>query len=325
MLVIIRSYASEALLHSGELDSALSAHLLWTIEQARELGTLFLGADPDRADQMIVALFDNFLAAFDYAQRAGRVQDAAQLAFALSEYLILEGRFEIVSRWFSDLSTVDLAAADHARVLMLDAVASYFRGVYNLASEEAIETLDAALELAEQLPDLDLVAEICTELGAVHWAAGSGLSEGYYHRALELGSSYTRIRALNGLGGVRAAHADHTGALKYFQESAHLARAAGYITREIIGQFNSAHSLSVLGRHDEARAILIACLERARRSVRALVPGICESLGECALASGNIREAISWFRDGAQDALAMGNTATAHALQTRLDSLNPVS
>jgi cation transport ATPase len=101
-----------------------------------------------------------------------------------------------------------------------------------------------------------------------------------------------------------------------------LAHESGFVTREIIGRFNSAHSLSALGRHDEARAGLIACLEPARRTVRALVPGICESLAECALATGDRAAAVSWFREGSGIAHSMGNIPATKAMLERLAELS---
>lgn len=326
MLVIIRRFAFEALTVAGDLETATQRHLDWTLERSDELVARYLGADPEEADAEIVTLFDNFLTAFDHALRAGRASDAAHLAVTLSEYLTLQGRIEIADRWFGALGQVELPAADRARVVMFAGVFSYFRGIHNLAGDAAIRDLDQALELAERLSDDELIGRVCAELGAVHWAAEhTGQAESYFQRALELGSTYTRVRTLNGLGGVRAVQDEHEEALGYFRESVRLAREAGFVTREIIGRFNTAHSLSALGRHEEARGALIACLEPARRTVRALVPGICESLAECALATGDKAAAVSWLREGSGIAQSMGNVPATNAMLERLAALSTSS
>jgi tetratricopeptide (TPR) repeat protein len=322
MLMVIRRFALDALASAGELESVTECHLAWSLERSAELAEAFLGAEPERSDAEISALFDDFAAAFEHALDAERHGEAARLAVSLAEYLVLEGRFEIAHRWFVTLKSLELAAADRVRVLMFAGVTSYFRGIHNLDADAALGDLRQALALAEELGDDELIGEVCVELGAVHWSAGSDAAEAYYRRALACGSTYTRVRTLNGLGGIRSVDEHHADALAHFRASVDLAHEAQLLTREIIGQFNAAHCLLQLGRHDEARELLTTSLEPARRTVRALVPGICESLAECARATGDRAAAVSWLQEGIAIARAMGNTPTASAMLEALAELS---
>ena len=321
MLMIIRQFARQTLTAAGEFDATAQRHVAWALERASELSAKFLGAEPEQADAQLLALFDDFLAAFEHALAASRDSDAAQLAADLSEYLILEGHFEIATRWFNELKLLALTDDDRANVLLQAGVLSYFRGVHNLAGDEAKAELDQALELAERVHNDELTGRVCAELGAVHGVTQSGMGELYYRRALDLGSSYTRVRALNGLGGLAYLQGEYENALSYFGESVKAARAERFATREVIGQFNIANCILKLGRVDDAHAALLACLAPARRAVRALVPAICESLAECAVAAGDTETAVRWLREGASIAQTSGNAPVAHALLEKLEAL----
>jgi CHAT domain-containing protein/predicted negative regulator of RcsB-dependent stress response len=186
---------------------------------------------------------------------AGTLFDQGVKAFA-------RGAFEeAASSWSGAATSYEREKNPSARITALVhlAQAQSALGQYR----QAVGSLGAALELAEQLGDLRRIASIVASLGNAHIALGPPETAAMYlDRALavsrQLGDSTLTASILNNRGNLLATQEKNAEAIAAYKESAEIAKQAGQWLLRARALTNAATTLRRTGAAQESRDLLDA-------------------------------------------------------------------
>ena len=113
-LSVIREYAREQLVTTGEADRARRAHLAYYTGYAEELGSAVDRAVAGELETILDSLDaekPNFRAALDHARQVSDPVAALRIAGALSRYAYLRGHYAEVRQWLDDAVTASATDA----------------------------------------------------------------------------------------------------------------------------------------------------------------------------------------------------------------------
>ena len=174
---------------------------------------------------------------------------------------------EAASSWSSAASAYERERKPNGRITALVhlAQAQSALGQYR----QAVGSLGAALELAEQLGDLRRIASIVAGLGNAHIALGPPeTAELYLSRALsvarQVGDSTLTAVILNNRGNLLVTQQKNAEAIAAYKESAELAKQAGHRLLRARALTNAAAVLRQTGAAQESRELLDAASDELR-------------------------------------------------------------
>ncbi|MET0486393.1 MAG: tetratricopeptide repeat protein, partial [Candidatus Rokuibacteriota bacterium] len=174
---------------------------------------------------------------------------------------------EAASSWSGAASAYEREGKTSARITALVhlAQAQSALGQYR----QAVGSLGAALELAEQLDDLRRIASIVAGLGNAYIALGPPeTAEMYLYRALavsrQTGDSTLTAVILNNRGNLLVAQQKNAEAIAAYKESATLAKQAGHPLLRARALTNAATTLRQTGAAQESRDLLDAASDELR-------------------------------------------------------------
>ncbi len=224
----------------------------------------------------------------------------------------------------SEASTLDLVVSLRTQGYCLDHLSRY---------SEALATGLKALELANQLSDLRMIASVDNILGTVYWrlADYSSALDHYIHglRLLEIEPDPgEEVFLLQGLGALHYEIGDYEEALKYSKRSIDL--YPGDITAKVIGLNNTAFILHQMKRDEEALPYALQAWELyGDEQFSVGKPELLHTLGSIHLQTGNIERATAYFEEVArvaeeqenplQKANALFGICQIHRIQGKLE------
>jgi diguanylate cyclase (GGDEF)-like protein len=198
----------------------------------------------------------------------------------------------------AEASKLDLALSLRAQGYCLDHLSRY---------SDALKTTLKAIELANQLGDLRLVASIDNVLGNIylHLADFSSSLDHYMHglRVMEIQPNpEEKVFLLQGLGVLYYEIEDYEEALKYFKRSIETVLPIN-VTGRAIGLNNIAYTLYVMKRNEEALPYALEAMDLYGDepfSVGKLE--LMHTLGSIYMRMGEIERALSYFEEVVQEA-----------------------
>ncbi len=295
LLEIVRQYAREHLVASGEATPLLQRHAAWYLALAEEAGSGLEGAEQARWLRQLAVEHDNLRAALRWAiggvGGVGGVGGAApssslalRLCTALWRFWESHGYLTEGYDWcLRALALPDVAPATRAGALLGAERLAYWRD--NVAAATA--HLEEVVALARSHDDQPLLATALTHLGHVALITDRAAARRLYAESLALGQALgdRRIEAgnLSGLGNVAIRLQDYVAARPLLEAA--LERANG------------------TGLHSEA-AFILRCLGR-----------IAFAGGELATAQGYYERCIARWRElGNRSEVAVFQGELAHLL-----------
>jgi tetratricopeptide (TPR) repeat protein len=232
MLETIRQYGELQFHEIAERDEARRKQLSWCLSLAEQAEVdLSAGHEQQRWLAILAAEHDNMRAALEcgYGNEAG-VESALRIAVALVNFWYLRGHLSEGRRWLARaedrLDDIDLVI--RAKAHLSAGVLAWGQGDHATAQREYV----ASLGLWEQLGDRERCAAVLTNLGMAHFEAERNCAR----------------------------------ARQCLEESLHIYQTLGRAHRVPMVQLNLAAVCIAEGRHDEANALLDACLRAFEQS-----------------------------------------------------------
>jgi predicted ATPase/DNA-binding SARP family transcriptional activator len=270
MLETIREFAVELLETSGEAERVRRRHCEYVLAEVEAAAAAF-ASNADPGDAFLGLLdqeHDNLRRALAWAAEAGALELEVRLAAAARWFWVIRGFLSEGRRFFDDIfvRTVDAPKPLRALALAHGATFPYRQGETGLAKQLWQEALD----LYRELGDLEGVARITGELGAIA-VAESDFDRGIamYEECAEMfrqqGRTARLAIALGNLGAIANMRGDRTTAVRHLTEAIALTREIGDDDSLAINLHNIARSELALGRPDEGRAALSESITLARR------------------------------------------------------------
>jgi predicted ATPase/DNA-binding XRE family transcriptional regulator/Tfp pilus assembly protein PilF len=313
---LIRQYAHERLLRSGELEDARNRHLEFMMALAEEAKEKLSGPEQILWLDRLEEDNDNLRAALEWSlryeetktkvsdnQRAQTAQDAIRLAGLL--YLFWKRR----SHWAEGREWLRRALAQSAglpgtreRIHALDAAA--LLAVEQADTRSARQLAEENLRLTQELGDENSIASALNTLGLVRWkqkdhAGARSLCEQGLALFRELGDQFAVADTLHSLGHITINQGDLEAAQSYLEESL-------WITQELGNKIGFVEALGDLGLvaylqgdYPTAQSRLEDSLVRFREAN--LLPGTVSALnrlGDLARCQGDFEKADRLYTDG---------------------------
>jgi tetratricopeptide (TPR) repeat protein len=149
LLETVRKYALERLDESGERDNARRQHALYVVELARSANVTIEADGPMRHD-LVIRERDNIRAALDWAQDAGEIDLALELAALLENYWVTNSPLEARHRLGELLQRAgDAPIGLQAHALRVYASTGFTLGEYDDAKREYEASLDGYRRLGD--------------------------------------------------------------------------------------------------------------------------------------------------------------------------------
>lgn len=199
---------------------------------------------------------------------------------------------------YDDASILDLVLSLRTQGYCLDHLSRY---------SEALTTARRAMELANQVGDLRIVASIDNVLGNIFWRlADYSSSLDHYMHGLRLvkvePDPELEVFLLQGLGVLHFEIGDFEEALKYFRDSIQWINSRD-ITGQAIGLNNTAYTLHRMKRNEEALPFALQALELyGNESFSVGWLELLHTLGSIYLEMGDIERSSWYFQEVAQAA-----------------------
>ncbi len=231
MLEIVREYAREALIASGEAESVRGRHRDYFLDLAEQAAPDLRGPRQGSWMARLDVEHDNLLAALEWSLAAGDAARLLRLAAALWRFWNTRGFWQEGQEWMERALTADPAAATPAR-----ANAAFGAGVlawYRHDYARAESLLEESRRLADAQGDLRLAADALRQLALV------ASSRQDHDRARELAEAslemFERLGDKWGIAAVSRLLGYHTqGSVGMHQtDRVDLSQAAAYIERSL--------------------------------------------------------------------------------------------
>jgi predicted ATPase/DNA-binding NarL/FixJ family response regulator len=270
MLEIVREYARESLIDSGEVEGARQRHRDYFLDLAEQADAELRGPRQGSWISRLEVEHDNLLAALEWSLAAGDREQLLRLAASLWRFWNVAGFWGEGQEWLERALSFGPIAASPAR-----AYAAFGAGVlawYRHDYSRAEELLEESRRLAEAAGDLRLAADALRQL------ALAASSRQDHDRARELAETSLRLfEALNDKWGIAAAsrllgfHLSG-GVGLHMTDRIDLPRAAAYLERSLSlarelsdgrGIANSLAGLSDIARQQQAFSQAVALAEQA--------------------------------------------------------------
>jgi non-specific serine/threonine protein kinase len=302
LLELIREFASEKLVESGELDAARKAHLATFIDLAERAAPNLTGPDQRVWSAVLKNDHDNLREALAQADPGREAEQALRLGAALWRFWVMQGHLrEGHARLQGVLALSGASRPSEARAQVLNGLGTIVFTYLGFA--EARPILEDALSVCRTLQYRKGLALALNSLGFVRFHLGdydgarAVCSEGLALNR-ELGETRGVAVALNNLGWLT----NHTGEFKdsvaFFEESLLYRRNVKDPRGIGFALINMAWSLIYWGRFDRARKNL----EEAEAMVRSLddaqIPAwAVEMRGYLHLAQGEFDDAVRLLQE----------------------------
>jgi predicted ATPase/Flp pilus assembly protein TadD len=243
LLEMVRQYAHEALVESGELESVSDKHLEFFLGLAERAEPELIGPNQaewlERADRE----HDNLRAALAWSLKSGGEEAGLRLAYVLWQFWDVRGHLSEGRKW------LDKVLAKNAGVSALRA--KVLNGAGRLACHQgdypkAHAFHEESLALYRELEDKRGIASQLNNLGIIaSYQADHQAARSLYERSLaihrQIGNKLGTANTLNNLAGVAEEEGDYPRARALYEESLGLYRELG-------NKGSIASSLSGLGR-----------------------------------------------------------------------------
>ena len=248
MLAVVREYARELLVESGEVTATRERHASYFVTLAEAAEPALYGPDHVAWLERLEREHDNLRAALRWAREVGDVETGLRLAGALSWFWWVRGHLGEGRRWVEKLLEQDAAneegsARGYVRAKALLGAGRLAFGQGDLA--RAARMFGESLAMYRGLGDESGTASVLVELGQLVRAQGDqdravALSEQGLALSRKLGNHRIAAIALNTLGHIERHRGNREGATARHEESlTHF--------REIGEQRGIAYALASLG------------------------------------------------------------------------------
>ncbi|HEX2289879.1 MAG TPA: LuxR C-terminal-related transcriptional regulator, partial [Pseudonocardiaceae bacterium] len=119
---LLRDYAHQYLMHSGEWASLQRRHAQWCVSLAEQAGVGLVSSRTDRWVGQVRGNHDNIRSAFEFCLRNGLPGEAVRLAVGLADYWMIESRTAEGRRWLAQaLAEPSLSPGDRSAALTIAA------------------------------------------------------------------------------------------------------------------------------------------------------------------------------------------------------------
>jgi tetratricopeptide (TPR) repeat protein len=311
---LLREYAAEKLLASGETAQIKAAHLNYFLELAETAASQGDGAEQIEWLDRLETDNDNLRAALSWALTSGRQEAGLRLAVALYRFWYWRNHYREGRQWLEATlaDSQSLPPALRAQALRTVGVLSLELNDYAGAEPH----LQESLVLFRRLEDRRGAAATLNSLGVM------AFSQNLYGRAIrlleeslslrrQLEDNYSLSTPLNNLGLVALAQGEHKAARDYFAEALALDRASGDAMGVAVSLSNLAATMLEEGLHEEAQAYFEECLLLFQELGDKEGSAEClEGLATTMIHQGNVKQATRLW--GAAEALRERIHAPVH-------------
>lgn len=303
MLEIIRDYALEQLMASGELEAMQSQHAAYYLRLAEMADVELRGGAQQVAWLNRLELeHDNVRAALRWSLDRRDIELALRLSGALWRFWYWHSHFDEGNRWLE----LALAQARRARGVPMPILAKALEAAGNLMSvqgdyKRAIALFEESLAFWQMTGNRPEIARALIALGIVVYDQGDdrraqALFEASLALQRELGDRLGIAHALNSLGCVMNNRGEHKRAMALFEESLTLFRALRVEWGITYALVNLGRASLYLGRAEQARPLLEEGLALCRGlGNKAIIAEYLEGLAGVAGLQGHPRAAARLF------------------------------
>ena len=265
MLETVRAYAVLALTAAGERDDALEGLARYCAAEAASAGAGLVGSAQAEWLDRVRDDLDNYRAALGWLLERGRAGEAADIAWHLLFFWLIQGRGTEGLQWYEHtLNVPRLAPATESKALVGASVMWFTQG----HPGHARNGLTRALTVGRDVADGDVVAMAENLFGHVEQAVGNlDAARERFTRSVEqfrtLSSAWGIGNALMGMAGVALATGDIEQAERVLDEATAVLRQAGpwFLNLPLYIRANLAVQR---GRADEAIALVRESLTCSR-------------------------------------------------------------
>lgn len=223
---LLRQFAADKLLESGQAGQSRHRHLHYYLALAEQLEPHFFGSQCVISMGRVEIEHDNFRAALDWAAQAGAVESGLQLAGALGWFWNRRVHSSEGREWLIKFLAAGSQSATALRAKALHHILELSCELSDL--ECAVSLHPQAQTLAGEVDDLRVKAWLLTSLGFTTYTPQD--KRAYYEDALvlfrQLGDQWGICETLGRLASVSLTRADFVHAEALLEESIRLARQA---------------------------------------------------------------------------------------------------
>ncbi len=329
LLEVIREYAAEQLLSSGEAEAVRRRHAQYFLALAVQARSKLRGPEQVAWLDRLEGELDNLRAALDWAHSAGEVAFGLKLAGALGLFWNLRGYLQ-EGRTYLYRAIADDATAPSADIgariwaLMFELLLDFRQGAYTEATARGKEALALARDAGNRLG----VCHALHNLGLIaHEQGDYAGAEAYYKEALvlrrEIGDRVGIGLTLSNLGFVARETGDYAHAITYVEESIALLRGANDEWGLATALNTLADAVHDAGDLPRAEALFAESLVLARRlGYKRGIARALDALGRIALIHGDVNEAA---RRGAESLALYRATGVPLGIAEALELLAAVA
>jgi predicted ATPase/DNA-binding XRE family transcriptional regulator len=260
MLEMIREYAAERLVASGEAEEIKRLHAEYHLAFAEAAASQI--ESPEQANWLgrLERDLDNMRAGLAWSLESDRVEVGAQFAYALQRFWLARGHTHEGLRWIEAI----LSRAEEPSIPrgLLIKLLNYAGNLARLRSDfvRAQQWIEVGLKVAREEADAKSIATSLNLLGALRTYVGDrSRGKALYEEALslrrELGDKEGMAATLNNLAGLAVHEGDLEEARLLYQEAISLGRELGdkWLVATVLG--NLAHAVRRQGDYARAKAL----------------------------------------------------------------------
>jgi len=229
MLETVRAYAALELTAVGKRDDAIEGLVRYCVSEASKASAALVG--PAQAEWLnrVRDDLETYRIALGWLLEHGRAHDAADIAWNLLFFWLIQGRGTEGLQWYQQtLKVPGIAAADESKVLVGASVMSYTQG----QPGHARDWLTRALTVGNDIADRDVIAMAEGLFGHVERAAGNlDAARERFTRSIQLfqamSCAWGTGHTLLGIAGVALSTGDIDTAERVLDEATSVLRQAG--------------------------------------------------------------------------------------------------
>ena len=298
---LLRQYASEKLIESGEADQAHGQHLAWFLRMAQEAEPHLTGKEQASRLAQLELEIDNLRAALTWTLDHEQVETALQLCAALSRFWLLHSHLKEGGQWLEQA----LARSSHLRSLVrAQALAGAGRLAYAQANYTSATALaQQGLELYRELGDKRGMAALLNNLGLFAIDQGElERAKGIYAESLslyrEMEDEWGIAAALNNLGIALRLQGNYQQAQACFEETLAIRQKLGDEHSIALSFLNLGNIARHQGDSTQAQTYYEKSLALFQQvGDKAGIASSVNSMGVVARLRGDLTQAITWHEE----------------------------
>lgn len=298
---LVRQYAAEKLIESGEADQAHEQHLAWFLHLAQEAEPHLTGKEQADWLARLESEIGNLRAALQWTLDRAQAETALQLSAALSRFWYLRSHLKEGSQWLEQTLALGSQSRSLARAQALAGAGRLAYAQANHAS--AIALAQQGLELYRELGDQRGMAATLNNLGVFTVDQGDlERAKSIYTESLELyraiGDEWGIAAALNNLGIVLRLQGRYQQAKDCFEQSLAIRQKLGDKHSLALSFLNLGNIARHLGDHAQAHTLYDESLALFQQvGDKAGMASSINSMGILARLQGDLTQAVACHQE----------------------------